>query len=151
MKTPREKSHASPGRKPAPRFLCVFFSFLFFLLSAPLAVPVGQISSPYQLGREHNRSAFGDTDSVDPVTAARRLRYLNEERQKSMVSDTEKLLKLTQELNAEIAASDQTALTPIQVRRAAEIEKLARNVKQKMVISFADGPGSRDPLGISNQ
>jgi len=63
-----------------------------------------------------------------------------------MVSDTEKLLKLAQELNAEIGSDDHSALTPIQVRKAADIEKLAHSVKQKMSTSFMAGPEFRGPL-----
>ena len=41
-----------------------------------------------------------------PVEEARRLRALNYARQKGMVSDAKKLLKLTTELNAEIAVAE---------------------------------------------
>jgi hypothetical protein len=109
-------------------------------------VPAGQSDNTSQLNRHRDQSPFANTDDFDPVPAARRLRVLNEERQKSMVSDTEKLLKLAQELNTEIGSGDQPSLTPIQVRKVADIEKLAHNIRQKMSISFAAGPEFRDPL-----
>lgn len=68
----------------------------------------------------------------NPVFQARRIRQLNIERQKEMVSDSEKLLKLTADLNAEIAKSHAKALTPDQLRIVAKIEKLAKSVREKM-------------------
>jgi len=62
----------------------------------------------------------------------RQLRALNADRQKSMVADTNKLLKLVTELNAEINSSHADTLTANQIYRLNEIEKLAHNVKEKM-------------------
>lgn len=78
--------------------------------------------------------------------AARRMRAMNIERQKSMVSDADKLLKLARELNGEIENSNPSALTPVQLRKISDIEKLARNVKQKMSVSFTDGPSDEAPV-----
>ena len=62
----------------------------------------------------------------------RRIRELNVERQKEMVADTDKLLKLTAELNTDIAQTHNTSFTPDQLRMLARIEKLAKSVKDKM-------------------
>jgi hypothetical protein len=62
----------------------------------------------------------------------RRIRELNVQRQKEMTSDTEKLLKLTADLNAEVAKNHSPTLTPDQLRTLARIEKLAKSVKDKM-------------------
>jgi hypothetical protein len=48
------------------------------------------------------------------------------------VADTDKLLKLTAELNADIAQTHSTSFTPDQLRLLARIEKLAKSVKDKM-------------------
>jgi hypothetical protein len=72
--------------------------------------------------------------------AERRLNALNSDRHKSLVSDTEKLLRLARELDAEIAANAGQGLTPKEMKDVAEIEKLARNVKEKMARSYGDGP-----------
>ena len=79
--------------------------------------------------------------NYDPTMMERRLSALNRERQKEMISDTNKLLKLTIELNDEIAANNTGTLTYDQLHKMAEIEKLARNVKEKM----ADGVGQIGP------
>jgi hypothetical protein len=66
------------------------------------------------------------------VYQERRLRQISLAQHKAMVTDTERLLKLVTELNEEIDNSSPAALTPDQFRRVAEIEKLARSVKDKM-------------------
>ncbi len=62
----------------------------------------------------------------------RRIRQMNVERQKEMVSETNDLLKLTAQLNAEVAKNHSTSLTPDQMRTLARIEKLAKSVREKM-------------------
>jgi len=62
----------------------------------------------------------------------RRIKALNIERQKALVSDTDDLLKLTKQLNEEVARDRSTSLTPEQVRMLAKIEKLAKSVREKM-------------------
>ena len=49
----------------------------------------------------------------------RRLSALNIERQKQMVADTNKLLKLAKELNDEVAVQMPATLTPEQLRKVA--------------------------------
>jgi hypothetical protein len=75
------------------------------------------------------------TDNYDSIMMERRLRALNIDRQKQMVADTNKLLKLARELNAEVASSNSDSFTPDQLRKIAEIEKLAHSIKGRM----ADG------------
>jgi hypothetical protein len=67
-----------------------------------------------------------------PVEEAKRLRALNAQRQKSLVADTNKLLKLAAELDAEVSSEHPDELTPEQLHKLAEIEKLARGVREKM-------------------
>jgi hypothetical protein len=59
------------------------------------------------------------------------LRYLDS-RLKSMVTDTDKLLKLAQKLNEESDPSNPGSSSPEDLHTLAEIEKLAHNVKWKM-------------------
>ena len=49
------------------------------------------------------------------------------------------------ELNAEIARSNPDSLDPNQIRKVAEIEKLAHNVKDKMSTSVRGTPPFRPP------
>ena len=75
---------------------------------------------------------MGDTD---PVMEEKRLKALNAERHKSLVSDTNKLLKLARELDEEVNHADPGALDQAQLIQVAEIEKLAHKVKEKMSTS----------------
>jgi hypothetical protein len=56
----------------------------------------------------------------------------NAERQKSLVADTDKLLALAQALKVEVDKTDKDTLSIDVVKRAEQIEKLARSVKEKM-------------------
>src|ERR1035438_3599970 len=65
----------------------------------------------------------------------RRLRLLNADRHKAMVPQTNKLFRLANELDVEIARENPASVTPAQLRKVTEIEKLARGVKEKMSTS----------------
>jgi hypothetical protein len=78
------------------------------------------------------RDDTSPSDEYETVMAEKRLRALNIERQKQMVADADKLLKLAKELNDEVAASNAGTLTPEQLHKITEIEKLARSVKERM-------------------
>ena len=97
------------------------------------------------ISREHLPSSMAQSDDVDPVQEERRLRMLNAERQKSMVADTNKLLKLASELNAEVSSSNRDSLTPDELRKVGEIEKLAHSVKEKMSTSVRGTPMYMEP------
>jgi len=120
---------------------------LLFVVAMVLAEP-GQQPVPNQVSPLPHSPFAGSLDG-DPALIARHERALNAERQKSMVADTDKLLKLARELNDEIGHSNPSVLTPEELRKVADIEKLARNVKQKMSISYTvalpiDGLGPRE-------
>ena len=74
-------------------------------------------------------------DDADPVQDEKRLRALNAERHKSLVSDTDKLLKLARQLDDEVKRDNQGYLDQAELTQAAEIEKLAHRVKEKMSTS----------------
>jgi hypothetical protein len=80
----------------------------------------------------------------EPVFMERRMRQLNAVQHKSMVDDTEKLLRLVTELNAEINRTNSNSLTQAQVRKVMEIEKLAHSVKDKMRTSVRGAPDYQD-------
>ncbi len=85
-----------------------------------------------------------DPDSanqIDPTEMERRLNALNTERYKQMISDTNKLLKLAKELNDAVAVNAYNSLNPDQLRKVAQIEKLARSVKEAM----SEGVGAPGP------
>src|SRR5271154_4615314 len=53
-------------------------------------------------------------------------------RQAQLVADTNRLYQLAQELQAEVAKSSKNTLSLSVVKKAAEVEKLARSLKERM-------------------
>jgi hypothetical protein len=96
-------------------------------------------------GQSTRQAPFGDGPSGDAAWQAKRLRALNADRQKSMASDADKLLKLARQLDAEVASNPGDELTPSELHKVAEIEKLAHSVKSKMALSFTSGPQLQGP------
>jgi hypothetical protein len=61
-----------------------------------------------------------------------REKQLNKERQAKLKADTDKLLKLATELKEYVDKTNENMLSLDVVRKADEIEKLAKSVKDKM-------------------
>jgi hypothetical protein len=126
-------------------------------LALVLGMPVaGQ--SPYPQFPSTNNGKLGrnypDTNTqlgADLATDPKRMRVLNAERQKEMVSDTQKLLQLARELNAEVSDTNAAAMTDAQLRKVAEIAKLARSIKEKMSFSVGGYPSFKGPPTFDNQ
>jgi hypothetical protein len=138
-------SQAHTRRRPLRPALRKGLGLCIFLLAGlPGALPAGQEPAP-QHPFTRQQSPFDDSIERDPVVAARQLRARNADRQKSIVTDTEKLLRLARELNSEMETGNHGELTQVELHKLAEIERLARNVKQKMSISFVGGPLPPDP------
>lgn len=56
----------------------------------------------------------------------------NNERQRKIVTESEQLLALAKKLNTDVGKSNQNELSVAVVKEAAEIEKLAKSIKDKM-------------------
>jgi hypothetical protein len=105
----------------------------------------GQFNSSGQIGRPSNGISDRSAE-IDATLAAKRVRALNADRHRSLVSDTQKLVLLARELEAEIASNPTGEMTTDELHKLAAIEKLAHNVKAKMVQTFGDTPGLRPPF-----
>jgi hypothetical protein len=70
-------------------------------------------------------SKAGDAASLKPMSP-------KEAREAQIVADTNKLYELAQELQAEVAKSGKNTLSLAVVKKAAEVEKLARSLKERM-------------------
>jgi len=106
---------------------------LAILLALPGGAQNGQWYSPDpQPESQHHGGVFAGPDFAQ---SNKRLKALNAERQKSLVSDTNKLLKLAHELDDEVNRDDQNSFNQSEMTKAAEIEKLAHKVKEKMSTS----------------
>lgn len=55
-----------------------------------------------------------------------------EERRAQLVADTNRLYQLAQELQAEVSKSSKDTLSLAVVKKAAEVEKLAKSLKERM-------------------
>lgn len=115
---------------------------LTLLLGIPIAgqSPFPQFPSNAS-GRYGQHSDSNGPFGQDPNSPEqKRIRALNAERQKSLVSDTEKLLKLAKELNDEMAQNNSGTMKGDQLHKVEEIGKLAKSVKEKMSFSVGGFP-----------
>jgi len=102
--------------------------FTFALLS-PL--PQGTVHSQYipQLGR---RNSQGSDNTVPPDIRKSMEKKANQQRQAELKRDSERLVKLSTELKQYVDKTNENILSRDVIKKADEIEKLARSVKTKM-------------------
>jgi len=84
-------------------------------------------------GRKGSQSQ--DDGSMDPLAGnmeAQRERMRNADRQKQLQQDTEKLLSLATELKQQVDKTDKNILSVDVIKKADEIEKLAKSVRERM-------------------
>lgn len=123
------------------RFAGVLGFGLILLLVPPCIGQTPGSNNGSQLGRRIPQTSrtMDQAQQLDTMIAPtyndKRLQMINAAQHQSMVADTERLVKLVADLNAQINSSNASALTPDQVRMVAEIEKLAHNVRDKMRMS----------------
>jgi hypothetical protein len=91
----------------------------------------GQTSNPRQAGAN---SPFPSSpgDEISPYFQDSLRAKRNDERQRRLESDTQRLVSLANQLKSEVTASGAESMTPEMLRQMDEIEKLARNVKDRM-------------------
>jgi hypothetical protein len=77
---------------------------------------------------------------IDAKMERNRMQSLNAKRQQSLVADTDRLVKLAAELNAAINSTQQGQLTAGQLRAVAQIEKLAKSIREKMSEADSGAP-----------
>lgn len=73
-----------------------------------------------------------DEDEARARITAEMTKRAAKERTAALKTDTDKLLKLSVELKAYVDKSDENVLSLDVIKKAEEIEKLARSVKDKM-------------------
>lgn len=69
---------------------------------------------------------------LNPQMQQDQARMRNNERQKQLVADTDKLLALATQLKADVDKSNRDTLSIDVIKKAEEIEKLAHSVREKM-------------------
>lgn len=116
------------------------FSLMAILL---LAGPAGSQSKPAQTGelRRVSEAVAFAAPQVRPREAEERFRLereremarqRNKERQAALKKDTDKLLELATQLKEYVDKTDENLLSVDVIKKAEEIEKLSKNVKEKM-------------------
>jgi len=93
----------------------------------------GQSAQSGSYDAEDSVGSSRPIDSMHREIKEKQIRELRKQRYSEVVANTEELLRLATELNAEVSASNSDRLTADQRRTLARIEKLARNVKDAMV------------------
>ena len=107
---PAQQSASSPSAQSTPA-----------TSSDPGSPKQDQSSKPDQ-PQEQKPAASPDSKPLTPEEA----------RQAQIVADTNKLYQLAQELQAEVAKSSKNTLSLAVVKKAAEVEKLAKSLKERM-------------------
>lgn len=75
----------------------------------------------------------------------RMLKEANKKRQQDIRDETDKLFQLATELKAAVDKTNENVLSLDVVRKADEVEKLARKVKEKMKEAIGPVPGTTQP------
>lgn len=91
-----------------------------------------QTQNPKAPARPEPIPANADADESAERVAHDMAKKANQARQAVLKADTDKLVKLTGELKAYVDKSSENVLSLEVLRKAEEIEKLARSVKDKM-------------------
>ena len=124
--------HAGTSRLARPGLVATLAALLAICLTllaartahAQVGVPGPQMPFPSPSASASAEDSTTTGVSQTGIDAARRFRALNDMRQKEIVSDTNKLLKLANELDAEVRKANSDSLTPEQLHKFAMIEKL---------------------------
>jgi hypothetical protein len=82
-------------------------------------------------GKQRPESQSEPSNDLQPIERER-LKRLNQVRWTKLKDDTDELLKLATELKQEVDASNEQMLSVSVMRKAEQIEKLAKSVKEKM-------------------
>ena len=84
------------------------------------------------LGVPANTGRDLPSDSLSPRMEEQMARNRNNDRQKRLMADTEKLLALATDLKEKVDKTDKNMLSVDVIKKADEIEKLAHSVKERM-------------------
>ena len=100
------------------------------LAAVQTSTPPGQVQQPTPTGEPplfEEPNTPGDRQRLQKMEKAREA-----ERQQQLVRDTDKLLDLAKQLKEQVDKSNKDMLSIDVVKKAAEIEKLAKSVKERM-------------------
>lgn len=108
-----------------------FSLFLLLTVLLCLATP-GKAQNQAPSGGRHIEGSTPEQDEMRAKLAREMAKKANLERQALLKADTDKLLKLSTELKDYVDKTNENVLSLEVLKKAEEIEKLARSVKEKM-------------------
>jgi len=124
----------------------IFVTGIFLaLLGLPFRATPAARAAPPQLGSRAD-------SQVEKEMQERAVREANKKRQQEIRDSTEKLLQLAGELKDAVDKSNEHMLSLDVVRKADEVEKLAKKVKEKMkeAVGLPPPPGRVEPPPRTN-
>jgi hypothetical protein len=119
---------------PAKSMFAAAAALLF--ACAVLVAPKAPASAPQLESRQ---------DPAQKEMQDRMLKEANKKRQQDIRDETDKLFQLATELKAAVDKTNENMLSLDVVRKADEVEKLARKVKDKMKEAIGPTPGTMQP------
>jgi hypothetical protein len=108
---------------------------LIFLVVHPTGAQTGPGGGRMTFPQPPTSQRNGDNSEEswsDVAEQQKRQKLINAARQKSIQSDTEKLLKLASALKAETESPNSGQDLPLQMNQWSQIERLARSIKDRM-------------------
>jgi len=98
----------------------------------PPRPPAGQLPQPAEAGGPRFGTQRNQTDPDEERMERERQKHLNKDRFESLRRDTARLLQLSNELKQYVDKASENTLSLDVIRKAEEVEKLAKRVKEKM-------------------
>lgn len=101
----------------------------------PIQAPNAQQQQRPMPGMPQKTGLGEDPNALDPMEAhraAQQAKMMNDDRQKRLVADTDKLLALATDLKQQVDKSTKDTMSVDVIKKAEAIEKLARSVKERM-------------------
>jgi hypothetical protein len=126
------------GLKAAFRWGGIAAGLLCVMLARPAAAQQRNSNVPPTTGAPNYQSSSGtgmDEPVADPAKDrmdAERAKAQMDDRHKRLIADAQKLLELATELKADVDKTSKNDTSVTVVKKAAEMEKLARDLKERM-------------------
>jgi hypothetical protein len=127
---------AESGKEVGVRKISILVMSLFVTLGGAVLCELARA----QMGPPQSQQSQAERDMLD-----RQVREANKKRQQDIRDDTEKLFQLSTELKAAVEKSNEHTLSLDVIRKAEEVEKLAKKVKDKMKEAIGPPPHTDIP------
>ena len=113
------------------RVICAVFLLFSFLASSSLALQQ-DVNPGDPTGAAQRGPAVVAEPPQPPAPSSERQREIYKERYAKLKQETDQLVKLANELKSSVDKANQNTLSLDVIKKAEQIEKLARSVREKM-------------------